>query len=84
MQLKVLFYQNGCYLPLDLLKDWSSNLNIATKVFLPWVYSSRTKTKHLTDGCSRIFTLHYSQKYCTFDDITKNLFNMSSFNYISY
>ena len=60
MQLKILFYQNGCYLPLDFLKDWPSNLNIATKVFLPWVYSSRTKTKHLTDGCSRIFTLHSS------------------------
>ena len=45
-------------LPLDLLKDWPSNLNIATEVFLPQVYSARTKIKHLADGCSRIFTLH--------------------------
>ena len=63
MQLKILFYQNGCYLPLNFLNDWSSNLNIATKVFLPWVYSARTKTKYLTDGCSRtllVVTLHSS------------------------
>ena len=31
----------------------ASNLNIATKVFLPRLYSARTKTKHLADGCSK-------------------------------
>ena len=60
MQLKILFYQNGCYLPLDFLKDWPSNLNIATEVFLTQIYSARTKIKNLAYGCSRIFTLHSS------------------------
>ena len=31
----------------------ASNLNIATKVFLPRVYLTRTKTKHLADGYSK-------------------------------
>ena len=47
MQLKIPRYQKRIYLYLPL------NLNIATGVFLPWDYSTRTKTKHLADGCSR-------------------------------
>ena len=58
MQLKILGYQNCCYIPLDFLKDWSSNSNIATEVVLTWVYSVITKIKHLADGCSMIFNLH--------------------------
>ena len=40
--------------PLDFLKDWPSNLNRATDVFLAWVYSARTKIKHSANGCSNI------------------------------
>ena len=43
-------HQNCCYLPLTFLKDWPSNLNVAT---IPW-YSARTKKKHLADGFSKI------------------------------
>ena len=48
------------YLPLNFLKDWPGNLNIATEIVLHWVYSAKTKIKYLGDGCSRIFTFHSS------------------------
>ena len=32
MRLKTLWHQNCCYLPRNFLKDWLSNLNIATEV----------------------------------------------------
>ena len=60
MQLKILYHLNCCYLPLDFLKDWPSNLNMATELVLPWVYFTITKIKHLADNCSRIFALHFS------------------------
>ena len=62
MQLTILWHQNCRYLPFDFLKEWSRNWSIATELALVWVYSAIviTTTKHLVDGCSRIFALHSS------------------------
>ena len=80
MQLKIHFYQNGCYLPLEFLKDWPSNLEYSYQSFFPWVYSARTKTKHLTDGCSKIFTLHSSSTWRAYNALQtiSNRFNSTA------
>ena len=83
MQSKTLWHQNCCYLPLNFLKDWPSNLNIATKVVFLWDYSARTEIKHLADSCSRtrIFTLHSGSTLKCIYCITNRISN--SFNSIA-
>ena len=60
--MKIFYHLNCCYLPIDFLKNWPSNSNIATELVLPWVYLDITKIKHLADSCSRIFALHSGLK----------------------
>ena len=60
--MKIFYHLNCCYLPIDFLKNWPSNSNIATELVLSWVYLAITKIKHLADSCSRIFALHSSLK----------------------
>ena len=45
MQLKIHFYQNGCYLPLDFLKDWPSNLEYSYQSFSFLGLFSQSKNK---------------------------------------
>ena len=70
-QLKILWQQNCCYSGLNFLKDCEYSYQNCSSLGL----FSQNKKK-LADGCSRIFTLHYSSTLKNIQCFTNRISNM--------